>query len=52
MPDLPDLWGALQDQVGDVLRQEGVRHVGQYIVYELRSDVDDEFIRFVYRLCS
>jgi hypothetical protein len=47
MPDLPDLGRALQDQVSDVFRQKRARHVGWYVVYELRRDVDDEFVRFV-----
>jgi hypothetical protein len=32
---------------GDVFGQEGARHNGRYFAYELRWDVDDEFVRFI-----
>src|SRR5260370_31591118 len=47
MPDLPDLGRAVQDQLGDVFGQECPRHISRYVFYELRWDVDDEFVRFI-----
>jgi len=45
MPDFPDSGRALQDQVGNVFRQERARHISRYIFDELRRDVDDKFVR-------
>jgi len=47
MPDLPDRGRTLQDELGDVFGQECARHISRYVVYELRRDVDDEFVRLV-----
>jgi hypothetical protein len=52
MPDFPDSGRALQDQVDDVFGQECARQISRYVFYELRWDVDDEFVRFFCRLCS
>ena len=45
IPDFPDLRRALQDQVGNVFRQEHARNISRYILNELRWDVDDKFVR-------
>jgi hypothetical protein len=49
MPDLPDLGRALQDQLGDVFGQECARLIGRYVFYELRLNVDDEFVRLIFQ---